>query len=496
MTNFNNDIKNKIFFLLDLPFDDSIVVTKIEEKDGVKTIYLEKKTVPVFCPDCDIRMHSKGIYTRTIKHPVLQDSTLIVLKILQRRWKCPVCGTTVNDEFTFVNPGKQSTNITDLMVLNDMKDLNRTTRSIGEQFFLSDTQVHDLFTSYVDLPRLPLPEYISIDEVYLKPNLNDKYAFVIMDFVSGEPVDIVHNRLTNTLEAYFSSIPIDERKNVKGIISDAYKPYLNTVPDYFPNSVSILDSFHTSKYIINLLNVFVNKLMKQYKAKDKKRWEEKAKKLNREIIKGKYSREVILLQNYRWVLLKNYDDISHSTYTYYHKLLGMNVNTYQIEKMFFDIDPRLKRYHELKEKYIQFNNSTYESEEEIKQTLDNLIGIYASSQDEIFIDFGMFLKSHAEEIIRSFTTIQVTRKTKDDNEAYYARLSNGLMESFNRKPKDYKRSTRGSSNFDYTRNRILWATRKNPSIRGIPKYRAEIHSYRLSRSTAKKRSKTYKTKNK
>lgn len=48
------------------------------------------------------------------------------------------------------------------------------------------------------------------------------------------------------------------------------------------------------------------------------------------------------------------------------------------------------------------------------------------------------------------------------------------MESFNRKPKDLKRESRGFSDFNYTRNRILWATRDNPSVRGIPKSNNEI----------------------
>ena len=65
------------------------------------------------------------------------------------------------------------------------------------------------------------------------------------------------------------------------------------------------------------------------------------------------------------------------------------------------------------------------------------------------------------------------------------------MESFNRKPKDYKRNTRGSSNFDYTRNRILWSTRVNPPILGIPKTHDQIHSYRLPEKTLKKRKKQY-----
>ena len=56
------------------------------------------------------------------------------------------------------------------------------------------------YTRYVDLPRLPLPEYISIDEVYLNISNSQKYAFVIMDFSNGEIVDIVHNRWSSTLE--------------------------------------------------------------------------------------------------------------------------------------------------------------------------------------------------------------------------------------------------------------------------------------------------------
>ena len=51
------------------------------------------------------------------------------------------------------------------------------------------------------------------------------------------------------------------------------------------------------------------------------------------------------------------------------------------------------------------------------------------------------------------------------------------MEGFNRKPKDLKRNSRGLSNFDYTRNRILWSTRKNPPIRIIPKPKEQIHNF-------------------
>ena len=98
-----------------------------------------------------------------------------------------------------------------------MKDLNRSTASIARQFHISDTQVHDIFTSYVDLDRLPLPEYLSIDEVHLNINHKDKYALVLMDFITGEIVDILHNRWQSTADDYFYSIPREERKMLNAL---------------------------------------------------------------------------------------------------------------------------------------------------------------------------------------------------------------------------------------------------------------------------------------
>lgn len=213
MTNSNiNNEKINFMSLLDFSNDQTIEVIKTESQDSTKYLHIRKKLLPTFCPSCGSRMHSKGIYKRTVKHPIFQDSTLLVLVVHQRRWVCPCCHLSMNDDFSFLQAGKQSTNLTPLIILNAMKDLNRTAKSIADQFSLSDTQVHDVFTAYVDLPRLPLPEYISIDEVCLKISSNDKYAFVIVDFITGEIIDIVHNRWMTTLEEYFLGIPIEERK--------------------------------------------------------------------------------------------------------------------------------------------------------------------------------------------------------------------------------------------------------------------------------------------
>lgn len=434
-----NDHSNAVYFaLLNLADDGTYSITHVEINGPDKFIHIEKHLRPTFCPSCNARMHSKGIYTRRVNHPITQDSMNIYL------------------------------------ILDAFRNLSRSTADIAAQFNISDSSARLVFKRYVDLPRLPLPEYISVDEVYLNISNKDKYAFVIMDFVSGEIIDIVHNRWRSTIEDYFLSIPLRERLNVKGVISDAYRTYLKLPEDFFPHALTILDSFHVIKLIISRINTYIYKVLKRYKKRDEERRKQKNHDENRDSRTIRPSREVILLQNYKWVILKNQDDINYSTKRYYHKMLGMNVDTFAIEKMFLDLDPNFKKLRDLKEEYIEFNEQDYADEFDVLSSLNTLIDKYRRSDQSIFRDFALFLRANTDPIVNSFIKVKVHRKSASGEKEYYARLSNGPMESFNRKPKDLKRESRGFSDFDYTRNRILWATRENPSVKGIPRSKEEI----------------------
>ncbi len=422
----NTNQNSNYLALLNLADDGTYTVTKIEIIGSDKFVYIEKNLKPTLCPMCQSRMHSKGIYVRKVNHPIFQDSIDTYLIVRQRRWVCKECGHTENDSFPFLDKYSHSSNITPYLILNAFKTLTKSTAEIAAQFNISDSTARLIFKRYVDLPRLPLPEYISIDEVYLDISNTEKYAFVIMDFSTGQIIDIVHNRWHSTLESYFLSIPLKERLNVKGVISDAYKAYLTMPEEFFPNAITILDSFHVVKVIISQMNAYIYKVMKKYKKRDEQRLKEKNHDTNRDDKSIKPSKEVILLQNYKWVILKNRDEINYSTKRYY----LTNLNT--------------------------------------------LINKYKYSDQSIFSDFALFLIKYKEPIVNSFIKVKVYRKSARTEQEYYARLSNGPMESFNRKPKDLKRESRGFSDFNYTRNRILWATRDNPSVRGIPKSNNEI----------------------
>ena len=125
----------------------------------------------------------------------------------------------------------------------------------------------------------------------------------------------------------------------------------------------------------------------------------------------------------------------------------------------------------LKEKYIEFNKTEERDLEKINTLLSNIIDCYSHSTLIMFKEFSELLKAHKQEIINSF--IYIT-----DNNGNERRLSNGPMEGYNRTPKDFKRNSRGLSNFEYVRSRLIWANRKNESILAIPKSKKEVYKFK------------------
>ena len=72
------------------------------------------------------------------------------------------------------------------------------------------------------------------------------------------------------------------------------------------------------------------------------------------------------------------------------------------------------------------------------------------------------LEENFDAIINSFIMLE---KHSGDR----VRLSNGPIEGLNRITKDMKRIARGFRNFEFIRQRFLFATRKNSQILGTPR---------------------------
>ena len=96
------------------------------------------------------------------------------------------------------------------------------------------------------------------------------------------------------------------------------------------------------------------------------------------------------------------------------------------------------------------------------EEIEDLIEIYYHSGEGIFVEFARLLSKYKEPIINSFVMVE----KYGPGGLYNSRLSNGPIESLNRKVKDLKRLGRGYRNFEHFRNRFLYATRNNPALDG------------------------------
>jgi transposase len=358
-------------------------------------------------------MHSRGVKKRTIQHPILQDNYSLILILKQRRWRCtnPDCLYDTSENFKFVNKQRRTTNATDMLIVNAYRDLLETSASISKRFHVSDSHAHEVFDRYAKLDRLPLTDAISVDEVHLDMDDDCRYALVIQDFHTGDPIDLLRSRRTNVTEPYFVSIPSEERNQVKYLISDMYNPYISYVEKYFPNAVPVVDSFHVIQRITRMIDNYIRQLLKKFRQCDRE---------------------------------------------YQERL------SYEQQKP-VSIDSNLKEFRDQKEAYIQFNTHNAGKPVEAKNELSNLILEFRKSRLEMFRDFASLLGKYEDPIVNSFIMVEKVGSGK----IYDSRLSNGPIESINREVKDLKHLGRGFRNFEHFRNRFLYATRSAPVLNGV-----------------------------
>ena len=126
---------NSITELLDLE-DSDIFISDISISGTQKILTIETRPETHFCPICGFKMHSRGLKTRTINHPVLQDTYELILKLKQRRWRCtnPQCSYTTNETFNFVNKRRRNTNATDMLIIKAFRDLSVSASSVAAKF--------------------------------------------------------------------------------------------------------------------------------------------------------------------------------------------------------------------------------------------------------------------------------------------------------------------------------------------------------------------------
>lgn len=459
---------NHITEILDIK-DSGIKVLAVKETNSTRTVTIEKELTFHFCPACGCRMYSKGIYTRHVNHPIMQDGLRLILEIKQRKWQCSnlACKSFETDEFSFVDKKRRNTNISDILIVEAFRNPQNSAAQIARMHNVSDSHVIRTFARYVNLHRRNLSEAICIDEVFLNIQHGYKYALVLQDFLTGESIDLVETRRKEKTEDYFLSIPLKERQKVKYVISDMYNPYLEYPSLYFPNAVSVVDAFHVIQTINFEFLKYIRKQIKLLDEKDRQQHEKREEEFHRKL-DFKHSKDYLILKKYHGMLLKNASNLKVYTQPRYNKFLGRLMTTYDYFEWMFKINPNFEHLRDLKEVYISFNEKYAGDPKGAAKALPLVIAKYRECPYEMYHKIAEMLESHFDAIINSFILLE---KASGDR----MRLSNGPIEGLNRITKDMKRNGRGFRNFEFIRQRFLFATRKNAQILGTPRKLEETY---------------------
>lgn len=140
-------------------------------------------------------------------------------------------------------------------------------RSCILRYHISATSATSIFDTHVQESRRILPELMCWDEAYAfhHIDLNSKYVFTILDFISQEPCDILPSRKKEFLLHYFLSIPIEERTKVLMIATDMYAEYRAIIRSIFPKALHSVDHYHVSQELSRKVDSIRIRIMKDVK---------------------------------------------------------------------------------------------------------------------------------------------------------------------------------------------------------------------------------------
>lgn len=386
-----------------------------------------------FCPNCLNKLVFKDYRPLKVNHDVIRgkDTTIIFNR---RRFYCTHCQSFhyENNPFSSAKTPKFSDHST-MLIMKALKEHSATFSMVAREFNTTPTKIVSIFDTFGQMHKIPFPEAISIDEFYWNRKSKTKYACIILDFVSGDIVDIINGRKRTHWNSYLQLIDPDELKRVKFICIDMFDAYRQMKKLFFPSALLCVDSFHVVKNINEILKKERIKIMKQFE---------------------KDSVEYYLLKNFNWLLMVDAANIMENK-SKYNKKLHRYINYPQILELILDISPSLKEAYELKEDYLLFNQTSTISN--ARENLAEIISSYSQSSIDKYKDFSGTLIDWFDEIVNSFTLIEGKR------------LSNGKIESTNSRIKTIIKNANGYRNFSRMRNRIMYSINKDalPSIHEI-----------------------------
>ena len=417
------------------PLIESIQVTKDENK---LNCYISLHRTHQSCPFCGgLELVVHDYRNKTMKHSY-STNTPCFLIYKARRYQCKYCHKIFYELNPFSTHYNKTTHYTRLHILDELKSHTATFTSVADMYKINKMSAIRYFDSYIDCERKDLSSVICIDEFYTSRKSNEKYACVLVDFLSKNIIDIYSSRHKHYLGSKLSLIPKVERDRVKAVVIDMWDSYKILAKIYFKNACIAVDSFHIIQHL--------NKAIIDIRLRVMRKFDKHTDTLEANDI------YYYMLKRFHYFFVKDFESI----YTGLIEIRKMKTKwkKEEILKYLLSLDSDLDYAYRLKEKYREFNKAA--NYETCDEELNELIHQFQDSHIDGYREFGYMIGRWKDEIKNSLITYDGRR------------LSNGVIEGVNSRIKTILKNANGYTNFRRLRNRIMYSINKNVPIKNKP----------------------------
>ena len=435
-----------------LKLSESVDVISVEEENNRVIISIKSNKKKVRCPYCkrfSSRIHD---YLKPSRIDYLSTAGVNTYLIAhKRRFECSICKKSFTEDLGLTNKNGNVSLKTQQKILLDCMNRDKTIKQIAIDNNVSEDLVRNTFLdatkNYPDYVS-NLPEVISFDEVSTYTG-EGVYSFILNDPIHRYTLDILKNRNKDFLVEYF--MKVNNRKSVKVVICDLYKPYYEVVKTCFPNAIFVADPFHYTRYVEDGLDKVRMRLVHKY--------EENTKSKEYRLIKSRLSKGLLLKsfnetkhelkikkereEKYKKGLVKDPPKDKYNDYWYGKIKVKKNnkfVEEYRIDRLYsiLDLNDDLRKSYSLKEEFlrIQYNVKFEEAKTELKKWIRKC----RESNITEMIEASNTIENWIDEIVNSFID---------------ERYSNGFTEANNNTIDKIVDRAYGYKNFKFFRLRAL-----------------------------------------
>lgn len=372
-------------------------------------LYIQLERSDHTCPHCGhITDKIHDYRNQKVRDIPLQRRAFHII-FRKRRYVCPHCRKRFYEENPFLSRYQRQTNRHCQEILIALSDI-RTIQSIADEFYCS-TGVIRRCMDKIHYPKPAyLPEVLAIDE--FRGNVGDKFQCLLADAATHTVLDVLPNRNSEDIRAYFSAYSRSMRKRVRYVVMDLSSQFRSIIKDCFPHANIIADKFHVVRII--------NWAMEQVRKEEQKKFR-----------KGRR----IYFKRSKMLLLKHREKLTEEQMEQLAIMLG--------------ISDRIRMAYGLKELFYEVMASEHEQQ--------------ARERYQLFVQHAMqanleAFHKHINTINKWFRAILLGITTG---------FSNGYVEGCNNRTKVLKRISYGFRNFDAFRNRLLYISNNSKLKKSI-----------------------------